>query len=203
LHQLTLRYSPTARNLPAKQFVDSVGGSRLAAAEAAEVKWKPSIAPAASKSPKPIIKTARKADYEEIARSLSSAVSILHRMRAERAIAKPAAGMTEVEAKLAAIWSELLERDSIGPADNFFDIGGHSLLAVLLLLRIREAFDVELSIDDVYSGTLTLADLAARIESAQLGAIDPAEYAALLEEIENMSDEEARALLDREEAGQA
>jgi acyl carrier protein len=124
-------------------------------------------------------------------------------MRAERTISKPTAGMTEVEAKLAAIWSELLERNSIGPADNFFDIGGHSLLAVLLLLRIRETFEVELSIDDVYSGTLTLADLAARIESAQLGAIDPAEYAVLLEEIENMSDEQARELLEREQAGQA
>jgi FkbH-like protein len=207
LHQVTLRYSPTAKNLPAKQFLDSVGGLRLAAAEAAEVKWKPSIAPAMSRSPKPLTKTPRKADYGEIARSLSSAESILHHMRATR-ISKPVAGMTELETKLAGIWSELLERDSIGPADNFFDIGGHSLLAVLLLLRIRETFDVELSIDDVYSGTLTLADLAARVESAQLGAIDPAEYAALLEEIENMSDEQARELLaresfDRGQAGQA
>ncbi len=203
LHHVMLRYSPTAKNLPAKQFLDSVGGLRLAAAEAAEVKWKPSIAPVAPRSRKPLPKTSRKADYGEIAQSLSSADTILLRMRAARGTSKPAAGMTELEAKLAGIWSDLLERDSIGPADNFFDIGGHSLLAVLLLLRIREAFDVELSIDDVYSGTLTLADLAAQIEAARLGAIDPDEYAALLDEIENMSDEQARALLEREQAGQA
>ena len=43
---------------------------------------------------------------------------------------------------------------------------------------------MELSIDDVYSGTLTLSDLAARIETAQLGGIDPEEYAALVAEIE-------------------
>ena len=72
-----------------------------------------------------------------------------------------------------------------------------------VLLRIREAFDVELSIDDVYSGTLTLADLAARIEAAQMGGLDAAEYAALLAEIENMSDEQARELLEREQTGQA
>ncbi len=72
------------------------------------------------------------------------------------------------------------------------------MLAVLLLLRIRESFGVELAIDDVYSGTLTLSDLAARIEAAQLGDIDPEEYAALLAEIEHLSDDEASALLERE-----
>ncbi len=82
-------------------------------------------------------------------------------------------GMTETERKLAAIWAELLERPSVTATDNFFDLGGHSLLAVLLLLRIKESFGVELPIDDVYSGTLTLADLANRIT----GNFDSAEYA--------------------------
>ena len=59
---------------------------------------------------------------------------------------------------------------------------------------------MELSIDDVYSGTLTLSDLATRIETAQLGGVDPAEYAALLAEIEGLSDEEARALLATEDS---
>ena len=108
--------------------------------------------------------------------------------------------MTEMESRLARIWAELLERPTVSRNDNFFDLGGHSLLAVLLLLRIRETFGVELSIDDVYSGTLTLADLAARIESAQLGGIDPADYAALLAEIEGMSDEEVRQLLATEDS---
>ena len=108
--------------------------------------------------------------------------------------------MTETEGQLARIWADLLERPSVSVTDNFFDLGGHSLLAVLLLLRIRESFGVELSIDDVYSGTLTLSDLAARIETAQLGGIDPEEYAALLAEIEGLSDEEARQLLAAEDS---
>ena len=110
--------------------------------------------------------------------------------------------MTETELKLAQIWAELLEKPVIRRHDNFFDLGGHSLVAVLLLMRIRETFGVELSIDEVYSGNLTLMDLASRIEAAELGEIDPHEYARLLAEIENLSDEEARELLARENPGQ-
>jgi acyl carrier protein len=124
-------------------------------------------------------------------------------MRESRTSYAPGESMTETEDRLARIWSELLERPSVAATDNFFDLGGHSLLAVLLLLRIREAFGVELSIDDVYSGTLTLSDLAARIETLQLGGIDPQEYAALLAEIEGLSDDEARQLLAAEDAGNA
>ena len=61
---------------------------------------------------------------------------------------------------LAQIWSELLQNPAISSADNFFDLGGHSLLAVLLIVRVRETFGVELAIDDVYSVDLTLGDLA-------------------------------------------
>ena len=99
--------------------------------------------------------------------------------------------MTETERKFAAIWAELLERPSVTATDNFFDLCGHSLLAVLLLLRIKESFGVELPIDDVYSGTLTLADLANRIT----GNFDSAEYERLLKEIEGLSEEEVQELL--------
>ncbi|AEI67904.1 non-ribosomal peptide synthetase [Corallococcus macrosporus] len=46
----------------------------------------------------------------------------------------------EVETRLAAIWEELLAVRPIGAHDNFFDQGGHSLLAVRLMVRIREQF---------------------------------------------------------------
>jgi len=78
---------------------------------------------------------------------------------------------------------------------NFFDLGGHSLLAVLLLARVHETFGVELAIDDVYSGAMTLAGLAQRIDTLQLGNPESPEYAELFNEIAAMSDEEARRLL--------
>ena len=106
----------------------------------------------------------RAVDYACIANELRFAGAILQAMRRSHTHTRIPASMTETEAQLARIWAELLERPSVTRDDNFFDLGGHSLLAVLLLLRIRESFGVELSIDDVYSGTLTLADLATRIE---------------------------------------
>jgi len=63
---------------------------------------------------------------------------------------------------------------------------------------VKEEFGLELSVDDVYSGSLTLGELARTLEARQLGAIDPDEYQAMLAEIEGLSDEEVRALLERE-----
>jgi acyl carrier protein len=104
-----------------------------------------------------------------------------------------------VEISLARIWSEVLHKPVQDVRANFFDLGGHSLLAVLLLMRVKEEFGVELSVDDVYSSTLTLSDLARTIEARQLADLDPEEYQALLAEIEGLSDEEVRALLEEEE----
>jgi acyl carrier protein len=208
LHYVALNYAPTSRNSPAKQFLASVAPQtmRLPAEQTAELRWKPSFASSPNrvpKTPRTAVNAARQADYGRIARELSRPEKILEHVRRQRATLHSSEGMNEVETKLARIWSELLDRRSISATDNFFDIGGHSLLAVLLLLRIREAFGVELSIDQVYSGTLTLADLANRVEAAQLGGLDPEEYSALLSEIESMSDYEVRELLAREEAERA
>ncbi len=191
---------PTAKNLPASQFLKSVPAfheSRARGIELQEVRWSaPVIAATPAKRSGRAAHPRRTVDYADIARKLATPAQILAAMRSSAASFDPT--MSETEKKLARIWAELLERPSISLTDNFFDLGGHSLLAVLLLLRIKETFDVDLSIDDVYSGTLTLADLAASVESASLGGIDPDEYAAMLAEIESMSDEEARMLLESE-----
>lgn len=50
---------------------------------------------------------------------------------------------TPVEELLAIIWSEILGREQIGIHDNFFDVGGHSLLTIQLMLRIHEVFQIE------------------------------------------------------------
>jgi hypothetical protein len=57
-------------------------------------------------------------------------------------------------------------------------------------------------VHDLYSGTLTLGELAAVIEARQLGALNPEEYQALLAEIEGLSDEEVRALLEQGQSQQ-
>jgi acyl carrier protein len=56
----------------------------------------------------------------------------------------------DLERKLALIWQDLLEIDQVGVYDNFFQIGGHSLLAIQLISRIRHELNVELAFGDVF-----------------------------------------------------
>ena len=70
-----------------------------------------------------------------------------------------------VEAALAEICSELLGERQIGSYDSFFEHGGHSLLAIQLLARVRRTFDVELPLDD-FLGEPTIARLARAVERA-------------------------------------
>lgn len=52
-----------------------------------------------------------------------------------------------IETRLAAIWKEALGLDRVGRNDDFFEIGGHSLLAVTILAKTREAFGVDFPIE--------------------------------------------------------
>jgi len=212
LEAVSVRLAPTAKNRPAQEFLHSVGAPferadangfayLFPAAALHGLEWKPSLErrPEAARAPaKTAPRRRRFVDYARIANTLSTPEQILEAMRREAAHA-PAASMTDIERRLAAIWADLLQRPSVGVADNFFDLGGHSLLAVLLIVRVKDAFGIELPIDDVYSADLTLGELARKIEVYQLAAADPAEYHALLAEIENLSDEEVQQLLAEEE----
>lgn len=57
------------------------------------------------------------------------------------------------EEKLADIWKEVLELKQISIHDNFFNIGGDSLLAIRVLSAIREAFSLEISINAFFRYT--------------------------------------------------
>jgi amino acid adenylation domain-containing protein len=52
---------------------------------------------------------------------------------------------TEFELQMAQIWQEVLNTEQIGLNDNFFVLGGHSLLGAQLVSRVRKAFDIEFS----------------------------------------------------------
>ena len=72
---------------------------------------------------------------------------------------------TDVERKLAQIWSELFELDVIGIDDNFFELGGDSLLASRLVTRVNEQFHTELTVANFF-GFATVAKLSRAIPSA-------------------------------------
>jgi acyl carrier protein len=71
--------------------------------------------------------------------------------------AAPSAAATEfvapesdLEARIAEVWKDVLKLPQVGTRDNFFDLGGHSLLAVQAHRRLREALQRELSITDIF-----------------------------------------------------
>jgi amino acid adenylation domain-containing protein len=69
---------------------------------------------------------------------------------------------TAVEQQLAAIWSEVLGLDRVGAHNNFFDLGGNSLLALRLVSRVRAAFSVDLPLVTLFTAP-TVAELAEQI----------------------------------------
>jgi len=100
----------------------------------------------------------------------------------------------EVEQTLATLWSELLGVPQVGRHDNFFELGGHSLLAVQVLVRIRQAFDIELSLNAVLAQP-TVEAIATQVLTAALNRYSADDVAQAQAELEGLSDEELAALL--------
>ncbi len=73
---------------------------------------------------------------------------------------------TDLERRLARVWADLLQVDEVGVDEDFFEIGGHSLLAMQLLSRIRDRCDVEVPIQQLFEAP-TVAALAAHVEAIQ------------------------------------
>jgi len=67
-----------------------------------------------------------------------------------------------IEEGLAAIWAEILGMQGIGIHDNYFELGGDSLLATQMFSRIRQAFSVDISLEKVLFNQ-TIAELAREI----------------------------------------
>jgi amino acid adenylation domain-containing protein len=78
---------------------------------------------------------------------------------------------TPAEVAIADIWKEILGLDRIGVDDDFFHLGGHSLLAARAVMKIRERFEMELSVRALFEHP-TLAEFAACV-AADKGGIDP------------------------------
>jgi amino acid adenylation domain-containing protein len=77
---------------------------------------------------------------------------------------------TELEGRLAAIWAEVLKVGQVGVTDDFFALGGHSLLVTQAFARIRKELQAGITLRDVFEAT-TIEELALRIEAGRQSVI--------------------------------
>jgi FkbH-like protein len=210
LERVEIPFVEGQRNRPALLFLRSLatqdrdGVFRLAAASAAEVKYRPGAGemaelPASEGRPAGV---ATRIPYARIATELRDPERILAQIRSGSRRATTARRAdpprTALERDLVVLWAELLNIEAAGIHDNFFEVGGHSLLAVQLLSRVRQIYGVELSLEVVYSGEFTVAELAKAIELKEIEQ-SGGDYQELLQELDGLSDEEVRALLAEEQ----
>ena len=90
----------------------------------------------------------------------------------ETAVAAPAPTRTVSEQLLATIWQQLLGITDVRGSDNFFDIGGHSLLAVDMAARVKRDTGVQLNLLDIANGTF--GTLAAELSRTPEKSVLPA-----------------------------
>jgi acyl carrier protein len=76
------------------------------------------------------------------------------------------------ERAILAIWKQALGTDDVGVEDNFFDSGGHSILAVQVHRQLQEALGVALQVTDLFRFT-TVRALARHVAGLQQGAAAP------------------------------
>ncbi len=115
---------------------------------------------------------------------------------------------TEWERKLAQLWQEILgveQIEWIGREDSFFDLGGHSLLAMRLVAKLKSAWQLDISVRDVFEHpTLAaLAEVLRTLSESHAGGHDlMSDLADAFAELQAMSPEQLEdlALLQEQEA---
>ena len=104
----------------------------------------------------------------------------------------------EVEKTIARIWQEVLGVERVASDDNFFALGGDSLIAIQILSRLRKSFEVDLPVTTLFDAP-TVSDLAMLVVQKQLAQVDSAKLADILAEIKQLSKDELAELLTSEQ----
>ena len=101
---------------------------------------------------------------------------------------------TETEKLLAEIWRQVLGLERVGVHDNFFDLGGQSLIATLVVSRTRKALNLDLPLRRLFESPTVaeLAEVITRIQAEQTAAI----LASELAELQALSEAETQKLLE-------
>lgn len=103
---------------------------------------------------------------------------------------------TPIERTLAEAWCEILERDTVGRHDHFFDLGGNSLMAAQLFARLRQRFQVDLRLSEMFQRP-TVAMLAEAIVRNQ-SETWANNIEDVLSQIDSLSENEALKALEQD-----
>jgi len=227
LDHVDVTFIDSGKNRPASDFLESVGANFKKAIDggnffkfpvefAATIKYtgieEPAAAGSSSEQPAPSLSRishdggtqSRSALLSRIATQLYSAEKVLEVLESQKQRVRPelaeayTAPRTPVEERLAEIWAQALGISKVGIHDNFFQLGGHSLLGTLLISRVCGAFQTNLSLRDLFESP-TVAGLAQVIKQGQVEQASAQEIAAALRELDELSDEEIMALLANED----
>jgi amino acid adenylation domain-containing protein len=87
-----------------------------------------------------------------------------------------------IEEKLAEIWSEVLKLERVGAYDNFFHLGGHSLMATQVIHRINRAFNMNLPVRTIFDEP-TIVGLALVIEESLISQLEEESEQTIQEEL--------------------
>lgn len=102
---------------------------------------------------------------------------------------------TDTEKKLVEIWKDILKIEEVGINQNFFTLGGHSLKATTLLSRIYNAFEADLSLNQIFI-TNTVKELAREIDKVKGGQVESIPKAPLQDHYILSSGQERLLVLD-------
>lgn len=82
---------------------------------------------------------------------------------------------TELQQMLASLWATALNVEAVGIRDNFFDLGGHSLMAMQLAFKIEETFNIDFPLESFLRAPVLDAQ-AERIQDLLLDEAGDGEY---------------------------
>jgi amino acid adenylation domain-containing protein len=101
----------------------------------------------------------------------------------------------DLETALAAIWAERLEQEQVGRHDDFFALGGQSLLALRVLFRVNDYFQTELSVSTLLEHSV-LMEFAQKLRSVSGRSVEELERMAnIWLRVHRMTPEELKAAL--------
>ena len=105
---------------------------------------------------------------------------------------------TSIEREVAAIWAEILEVEQVGIDDNFFLLGGDSLLASRVISRVIHTFRIDVPLRMLFDAP-TVAAMASVITQNTSNQATWEDVERMLAEVERLSEQQAHSQLSKQE----